>query len=134
MYKYFLSALIFISSTATAVQDNPECGIKSKNTKEVVLKKSDAATIGLFSVARSTIVCHGTAGAAVGFILGKTATYIVCWGAIGAVSALASMAGPYAGKATFGGLSKAFGASIEIASNKIGAGTGIALGTATGPV
>jgi hypothetical protein len=76
----------------------------------------------------------GAVGAAAGVVIGKAATYVVCYGSIAAVSAGVALINPWAGKATWAALTKFFALTIETASNKVAIGTGIALGTATGPV
>lgn len=75
----------------------------------------------------------GPGGATVGFLGGKAVTHIVCHGGIALVSWGIGFFFPPAGAAIHTGLEAVLAAPIEGLSNVVGCGTGLLLGTVTGP-
>lgn len=80
------------------------------------------------------LVHNGPVGASVGFFSGKAAVHVVGHGTIALISGTIGLFCPPVGTAVGIALEGVLAVPIEVASNTVGVATGIALGTATGPV
>lgn len=76
----------------------------------------------------------GAAGATVGFWSGKSAVYVVGYGAIGIISGVSGYLVPGLTPFVAKALHITCGPAIEVASNTVGLAGSLALGSATGPV